>query len=86
MPRISSFYGITIAMYFNDHAPPHFHVAYTGWEASFRLSDLAIIEGQVPSRAARLVRLWARMHAGELLANWAKARAGLPLDTIPGLE
>ena len=50
VPRISSFYGITIAMYFNDHAPPHFHVAYAGWEASFRLSDLAIIEGQVPSR------------------------------------
>jgi hypothetical protein len=86
VPRISSFYGITVAMYFNDHAPPHFHVAYAGWEASFRLSDLGIIEGEVPSRAARLVRQWARMHAGELLANWEKARAGLPLDTIPGLE
>jgi hypothetical protein len=48
--------------------------------------DLGIIEGEVPSRAARLVRQWARMHAGELLANWEKARAGLPLDTIPGLE
>ena len=73
-------------MYFNDHAPPHFHVFYSGQEASFRLTDLEILEGEVPSRAARLVREWARMHAVELLANWTKARAGLPLDTIPGLE
>jgi hypothetical protein len=86
VPRISSFYGITIAMYFNDHAPPHFHVVYAGREASFRLSDLGIFEGELPSRATRLVREWARMHTGELRANWAKARAGLPLDTIPGLE
>ncbi len=61
-------------------------VVYAGREASFRLSDLGIIEGELPSRAARLVREWARMHAGELLANWARARAGLPLETIPGLE
>ena len=25
MPVISRFYGIIIAMYFNDHNPPHFH-------------------------------------------------------------
>jgi hypothetical protein len=86
VPRISSFYGITVAMYFNDHAPPHFHVAYAGREASFRLSDLGVMEGEVQSRAALLVRQWARIHATELRTNWAKARAGLPLDTIPGLE
>jgi hypothetical protein len=86
VPRISSFYGITIAMYFNDHSPPHFHVAYAGREASIRLSDLGIMEGDLPSRATRLVKHWARLHAGELRASWSKARDGLPLDTIPGLE
>jgi hypothetical protein len=25
MPRISEFFGIVIAMYYNDHVPPHFH-------------------------------------------------------------
>src|SRR4029077_4688113 len=34
MPRISRFYGIAIAMYYNDHAPPHFHVKYAEHEAS----------------------------------------------------
>ena len=28
MPTISMFYGILIRMYFNDHAPAHFHVQY----------------------------------------------------------
>ena len=28
MPTISTFYGILIRMFFNDHAPPHFHVQY----------------------------------------------------------
>ena len=73
-------------MYFNDHGPAHFHVAYAGREASFRLSDLTVMEGELPSRATRLVRQWARLHAGELRANWSRARAGVPLDTIPGLE
>jgi len=25
MPTISVFYGIVIQMFWNDHAPPHFH-------------------------------------------------------------
>lgn len=33
MPRISQFYGITIAMYYDDHSPPHFHALYQGREA-----------------------------------------------------
>lgn len=86
MPRISSFYGITIAMYFDDHAPPHFHVLYSGHEASLRLADLSLLEGELPSRASRLVREWARLHTRELWANWEKARSGVALDTIPGLE
>lgn len=28
MPKISEFFGIYIYMYFEDHAPPHFHALY----------------------------------------------------------
>ena len=28
MPRVSEFYGIVIAMSYNDHEPPHFHAIY----------------------------------------------------------
>ncbi len=34
VPRISEFFGITIAMYYNDHAPPHFHAKYGEHEAT----------------------------------------------------
>jgi len=30
MPTISWFYGNSIRMYFNDHAPPHFHAIIGG--------------------------------------------------------
>lgn len=28
MPTISTFYGIIIRMFFDEHAPPHFHAQY----------------------------------------------------------
>jgi hypothetical protein len=28
MPIISTFFGIVVRMYFDDHGPPHIHVAY----------------------------------------------------------
>jgi hypothetical protein len=32
MPRICSFYGIIIWIYYNDHNPPHFHATYGEFE------------------------------------------------------
>lgn len=28
MPTVSVFYGIIIRMFFDEHAPPHFHAEY----------------------------------------------------------
>ena len=40
MPTISSFYGILIRMFYNDHGPPHFHARYGEFEATiFRVSN-----------------------------------------------
>ncbi len=33
MPVVSSFYGILIYFYFEDHNPPHFHARYNEYEA-----------------------------------------------------
>lgn len=51
MPTISSFYGILIRMFFNDHAPPHFHARYGEFEATIVIGTLEVIHGQLPSRA-----------------------------------
>lgn len=39
MPTISEFFGILILMYYNDHAPPHFHAKYAEYEALIRIEE-----------------------------------------------
>jgi len=85
VPVISRFYGILIAMYFNDHNPPHFHAKYSGYEALFNF-DGEIIEGDIPKRASKFVQEWISIHRPELEENWEKARAGEPLNYIAPLE
>jgi hypothetical protein len=87
MPRISSFYGIVITMYWRerDHPVPHFHASYAGQNASIAL-DGTILGGRLPPRALRLVREWTQLHRDELLANWERARDCDPLDQIDPLS
>ena len=85
MPVISRFYGILIAMYFNDHNPPHVHAKYSGYEALFSF-DGEIIEGDIPKRASKFVKEWISFHKSELEENWEKARIGQPLNYIAPLE
>jgi hypothetical protein len=86
MPRVSSFFGIIIAMYYNDHAPPHFHAVYQGHEAQILIESLEILRGSLPRRALALILEWAVLHRDELRQDWEKARLGVPLDPIEPLE
>ncbi len=85
VPRISSFYGIVIAMYFDDHAPPHFHARYAEDEAQVSIADGELLQGSLPRRAHALVREWVELHRAELEADWELARQGRPLATIEPL-
>ena len=40
MPELSRFFGIIIAMFFDDHNPPHFHARYGGYKAASELTTL----------------------------------------------
>jgi hypothetical protein len=73
MPEISRFFGIIVAMYYNDHAPPHFHAKYGEQRAAFSIRDLRIIEGDLPGRAISMVLEWAFLHRDELMDNWLRA-------------
>jgi Domain of unknown function (DUF4160) len=86
MPRISAFYGIVITMYWRDHAPAHFHAAYSGHVAAIEIEGLELIEGWLPPRAVRFVREWAATHRNELQENWERARAHEPLALIDPLQ
>ena len=85
MPEISRFYGIVIRMYFDDHAPPHFHAIYASKEAVVDIANLAMIAGELPPRALGLVMEWATLHQGELEELWDLATNLQPLHRIDPL-
>jgi len=55
MPEVARFYGITIKVFFGDHPPPHFHAIYGEFNALVSIESLKLIEGDLPSRAEKLV-------------------------------
>lgn len=72
-------------MYWDDHAPPHFHAIYGEHDARVLIESNEVMDEGLPGRAQRLVKEWANLHREELLTNWRKARAGRPLDRIEPL-
>jgi len=70
MPELSRFLGMSIAMYFKDHNPPHFHVLYNEYDAEIEINTLAILDGKLPPRILGLALEWAEMHKEELLDDW----------------
>jgi hypothetical protein len=86
MPEISRFFGIVIAMFYNDHSPPHFHVRYGSERALIGIESLVVLEGRLAPRALGLVMEWAAAHQGELLEDWTLARRNAPLKPIEPLR
>ena len=86
MPEISRFFGMVIAMYYNDHAPPHFHVRYAEQKAIVGIDSLEVLEGKLSPKARALVLEWAEAHQEELRTDWELAREQAPLNRIDPLE
>ena len=86
VPTISRFFGIVIAMYFDDHDPPHFHARHADGEAKVQIDTLEVIDSTLGRRQLRFVLAWAELHQGELTDNWRRARAGETLLEIEPLR
>ena len=70
MPEICRFYGIVIAMFGDEHPPPHLHAKHGGDRAVFELRSGEMTEGWIPARSAKLVKRWISLHRDELLEMW----------------
>jgi Domain of unknown function (DUF4160) len=86
MPTISAFYGVLIQMFWQDHAPPHFHALYGEFEALIDIRTLNVIRGSLPRRALALVREWATLHQNELMEDWKLCETRQPPKKILPLE
>ena len=53
-------------MYFREHGVPHFHATYGEYRASFAITTLEMLEGDLPRRARVNVLEWASDHRAEL--------------------
>ena len=85
MPEICRFLGIVVAMYYNEHYPPHFHAKYGEYRASFSIEELKIIEGSMPKRVVSLILEWAFEHRTELMDDWDLAKRKEQLKSIDPL-
>ena len=85
MPELCRFYGVRIKMYFDDHNPPHFHAEYAEQEALIEIETLAMMAGDLPSRALGLVVEWASLHQEELREAWRRAENLEPTGKIEPL-
>jgi hypothetical protein len=73
-------------MFYNEHAPPHFHAVYSGAEVVVEIKTLAVLRGKLPPRAMGLVIEWASLHQEELMTDWDLARkldSLLPIEPLP---
>ena len=85
MPVVSRFFGISIKIHFDEHAPPHFHAEYGGENVAIAIRELQVLKGTPDARVLGLVLKWAALHQDELLVDWERATSGqtpLPIDPL----
>lgn len=72
MPVLARFYGIVIRMYFlgSEHNPPHIHAIYGDDTAAFDIRTGEILDGELPNRAAEMVREWISLNEDDLIGMW----------------
>jgi Domain of unknown function (DUF4160) len=74
-------------MYWDDHAPPHFHVrTKDGMKASINIQTFEVMEGELKRKPLKAVLDWARLHQSELMTNWDLCRRDQTPNQIAPLE
>ena len=86
MPTVSTFFGITIQMFWREHGPPHFHATYGEHEAIIDIRELKVTRGGLPRRALALVLEWAMFNRDALMEDWKLCSELKPPHPIPPLE
>lgn len=71
---MSRFFGITIAMFFDDHGFPHFHARHAEGEAKDPDRQPRGNRQQLRSPQLRFVLAWAELRREEFEENWRRAR------------
>ena len=86
MPEISRFFGIRIAMFFEEHNPPHFHAQYQNFKAIYAINTGARMEEKMPPKLEKVIANWAQKYRKELLENWELMKTEKTFKKIKGAD
>ncbi|MBB4077997.1 hypothetical protein GGR28_000598 [Lewinella aquimaris] len=70
MPTIAQINSIKVYMYFDDHAPPHFHAIYNEYEIQIEIKTLKTLHGSLPKKQYQSVIDWAEKSQDYLNFKW----------------
>jgi hypothetical protein len=70
MPTYFIIDGVKIQLFFDDHAPPHFHTAYAEYKAIIKIDNAEILEGELPKNKKKEILNWARENKEILMEIW----------------
>lgn len=70
MPTIRRFANCKIAIYADDHNPPHFHIEGRGFRAIVEIETLTVRAGH--TRAAAEAMAWASLNRVLLRMEWLR--------------
>lgn len=72
MPAIKDFRAFRIHMYYEDHNPPHVHIAGPAFAAKMRIDDQTVFAGEVPAKAERCAAKYVAANKADLMRRWIK--------------
>jgi hypothetical protein len=70
VPTIRRFAHCKIAIYADDHMPPHFHIEGRGFRALVEIDTMAVRAGNVGKAPEAMA--WARKNGDLLRAEWGR--------------
>ncbi|MBC7348464.1 MAG: DUF4160 domain-containing protein [Candidatus Aminicenantes bacterium] len=75
--QIARIGGVVIEVYSKEHPPPHFHVRYSGKNASYRIDNCERVEGSLGTKEDKIVKYWFEKEGKDILIDaWNRTRPG----------
>ena len=70
MPTFYIIDGVKIVLFFDDHAPPHFHAVIAEYDALIEIETSVILKGDLPRNKRKLILKWAKENREDLKSIW----------------
>jgi len=76
MPTLAIVDGVKIQLYFDEHAPPHFHAVFAEFVVQIQIDPLQVLRGSLPPAKLQVVLAWAEKNNDKLMSAWTTLTTG----------